>query len=58
LGDVLCVHSWRIARLFELGILPEPPRVGRQRAIPKSMIPEIIDALRARGWLQEQEAGA
>jgi hypothetical protein len=51
LGDTLGVQSWRIARLFELGILSEPPRIGRRRLIPKSMIPLIVDALRTRGWL-------
>ena len=51
LGDTLNVQSWRIARLFELGVLPEPPRLGRIRLIPKSMIPQIVDALRDRGWL-------
>jgi len=51
LGDTLGVQSWRIARLFELGILSEPPRIGRRRLIPKSMVPQIVDALRARGWL-------
>ena len=51
LADTLSVQSWRIARLFELGILPEPPRIGRRRMIPKSMIPQIVDALRSRGWL-------
>jgi hypothetical protein len=57
LGDTLQVQSWRIARLFELGILPEPPRVGRNRAIPKTMVPQIVDELRASGWLPEQELG-
>ena len=55
LGDTLGVQSWRIARLFELGLLPEPPRIGRRRVIPKAMIPEIVDALRARGWLSSGE---
>jgi hypothetical protein len=53
LGDTLGVQSWRIARLFELGVLPEPSRIGGRRLIPKSMIPEIVDALRNRGWLPE-----
>jgi hypothetical protein len=55
LADTLSVQSWRIARLFELGILPEPPRIGRQRCIPKAMVPQVVDALRARGWLPEPE---
>lgn len=51
LGDTLGVQSWRISRLFELGVLPEPQRIGNRRLIPKSMVPEIVDALRDRGWL-------
>ncbi len=49
--DTLGIQSWRIARLFELGILPEPQRIGNRRLIPKSMVPRIVDALRERGWL-------
>ena len=58
LGDTLGVQSWRIARLFELGILPEPPRIGRLRVIPKAMVPEIIDALRRRGWFPASAVAA
>jgi hypothetical protein len=55
LGDALGVQSWRIARLFELGVLPEPQRIARRRLIPRSAIPTIVDALRARGWFSVQE---
>ena len=58
LGDTLGVQSWRIARLFEMGVLPEPSRIGGRRLIPKSMIPEIVDALRNRGWFPDAAAGA
>ncbi len=53
LCDALGVQLWRIARLFELGVLPESSHIGGRRLIPKSMIPEIVDALRSRGWLPE-----
>lgn len=53
LAETLGVQSWRIARLFELGILPEPPRTGRRRMIPKCWVPKVVDALRERGWIQE-----
>jgi hypothetical protein len=49
-ADLLSVQSWRIARLFELGVLPEPGRVAGRRMIPNDMVPEVADALRARGW--------
>lgn len=51
LGDSLGVQSWRIARLFELGVLSEPQRIGGRRLIPRSMICDVVDALRSRGWL-------
>jgi hypothetical protein len=50
-ADLLSVQSWRIARLFELGVLPEPERVAGRRMIPSDIVPEVADALRARGWL-------
>ena len=55
-AEMLNIQSWRVARLFELGLLPEPPRSSGRRMIPKSMLPQIVDALRARGWLREDEA--
>ncbi len=51
LGDELGVQGWRIARLFETGLVPEPPRVAGRRMIPRSMVPQIIRALEGRGWL-------
>lgn len=54
IAEFLGVESWRVARLFELGILPEPPRVANRRAIPKAMVSLIVDALRQRRWLQGQ----
>ena len=56
LGDTLSVQSWRIARLFELGVLAEPQRIGGRRIIPKAMIPDIVDALGARGWLPSSDS--
>jgi hypothetical protein len=53
LAEVLGIQSWRIARLFELGAIEEPPRISNRRAIPKTMIPAIVDALRARDWLPQ-----
>jgi hypothetical protein len=54
-AELLGVAPWRVRRLFEDGDLPDPPRIGLARAIPRESIPAIIDALRARGWLQEPE---
>ncbi len=56
LGDVLGVQAWKIARLFETQALPEPSRVGGRRLIPQTMIADIVDGLRRRGWLPAEEA--
>ena len=51
LGELLGIQAWRIARLFELGVVAEPVRVAGRRTIPAALVPEIVDALRARNWL-------
>jgi hypothetical protein len=58
LADWLGVDEWRVRRVFEERLVPEPPRIGRCRAIPVSMVPAVIDALRAKGWLPEVAAHA
>lgn len=50
-ADLLGAQTWRVRRLFEAGVLPEPPRFAGKRAIPREMLPAIMDGLRARGWL-------
>ncbi len=52
LADLLNVETWHIQRIFEQGDVPEPARFAGKRAIPKSVIPTVIDALRAHGWLE------
>lgn len=53
LAEMLGSETWRIQRLFEDGTLSEPGRFAGKRAIPGERIPEVVDALRARGWLPE-----
>jgi hypothetical protein len=55
LGDELGIQGWRISRLFEEGLLPEPPRVAGRRIIPRSRVPDIVRALRAKGWLPSRD---
>lgn len=57
-ADRLGVPTWQIQRLYETGRLPEPPRFGGKRAIPEAHLPEIAEALRARGWLPADEPQA
>lgn len=52
LADRLGVQGWRLARLFNTGVLPEPPRVSGRRMIPVELIPKIEEELRARGWIR------
>ena len=49
------VPTWKVRRLFELGILPEPAKFGRNRVILPQDVPKVIAALRARGWLPSEE---
>ena len=51
IAELLGVESWRVARLFEVGALPEPERFAGRRAVPSALLPIIVDALRARSWL-------
>ncbi len=50
-ADWLGIEEWRVRRVFEARLVPEPPRIGRHRAIPVDLLPLVIDALRAKGWL-------
>ena len=54
-SELLGVDTWRVRRLYEDGDLPDPPRIGLARAIPRESIPFIVDALRARGWLPKAQ---
>jgi hypothetical protein len=38
-------EQWQIRRLYELGILPEPPRLGQRRIIHEADLPAIREAL-------------
>lgn len=50
-ADLLVSTEWRVRRLFEDGTLPDPPRFGRARMIPRTALPAVVAALQARGWL-------
>lgn len=51
LADFLGTAEWRIRRLFQSRAISETTRFAGKRAIPRERIPEIVDALRQRGWL-------
>ena len=49
-AEFLGVQSWRVQRLFERGVLQEPPRFENKRMISKDLVPQIVNALTQRGW--------
>lgn len=51
LAEILGCNEWQVRRLFEQGEIPEPPRFTGRRAIHRDLIPQIVDRLRAHGWL-------
>lgn len=53
IAEILGVEVWRVRRLFEDGTLEEPPRLAGKRAVPRELLPSIMDAMRVRGWLPQ-----
>lgn len=49
------VREWQVRRLFENGELDEPPKFGGKRMVDRGMLPEIVAALRDRGWLPKTQ---
>lgn len=45
--------AWKVRRIFERRILPEPERVGAYRVIQACDLPAIEDALRRVGYLSD-----
>lgn len=45
-------QSWQVARIFELKLLPEPPRVNRGRVMTRADLPKIKKKLIERGFLK------
>jgi hypothetical protein len=57
IAERFSTDEWKVRRVFELNLVPEPGRFSGKRAIPESMVPQVVNALRQRGWLPlEQEA--
>lgn len=57
-ADLLGVECWRVQRVFENGDVHDVGRFAGKRCIPSEMLPQIVDALRARGWLPEPAGAA
>ena len=63
IADLLGVDLWRVQRIFEDGTMDEPPRFAGRRVIGRELIPDVVEALRDRGWIgqsqsREEEIGA
>jgi hypothetical protein len=54
----LGIDAWQVARLYERGILEEPPRLGRYRTIHRDDLPALRRAAQAAGYLPPAEATA
>lgn len=49
---------WKIRRLYERRLLPEPGRIGNYRVVDASDVPAIEDALKRCGYLPDDVEGA
>lgn len=58
IAELFGVEPWKVRRLYELGLLPDPPRAGQYRMIPEGDLPQVRAELSARGWLPAKTAGA
>ncbi len=47
---------WAVRRVFERGLLPEPPRAGPYRVVTEPDLPVIEAALRAAGYLPASDS--
>lgn len=54
-AELFGCREWQIRRLYEDGTLPEPCRFAGKRVIQREALPEVLDAIRARGWLPDRQ---
>lgn len=52
----LGVEPWQVRRLHERGILPEPPRLGRNRLYTEADLDTLRQALQEAGYLKTEVA--
>ncbi|MCI0741057.1 MAG: hypothetical protein L0Y72_18590 [Gemmataceae bacterium] len=51
-AKLLGCDPWKLHRLFERGLTPQPQRVGRYRVLRVADLPRIKRALEAAGYLE------
>jgi hypothetical protein len=54
----LGLKDWRVSRLFERGLAPEPPRLGGRRVIRRCDLPALREAAVRAGYLPGGPEGA
>ena len=52
------IPEWKVRRLYEDCELPAAPRHGGKRLIFSADVPQIVEAMKARGWLPANEVVA
>lgn len=45
------LQAWRVRRIFERKLLPEPPRINGYRVIPVRDLSKVVTTLRNAGYL-------
>src|SRR2546423_41486 len=51
------IRPWQVRRIYEKGLLPDPPRAGMYRMILPAALPAVEAALRRLGYLPGADAG-
>jgi hypothetical protein len=57
-AKAISIDTWQLARLFERGLVEEPPRFGRYRTIPVGLLPKLRAAAIAAGYLPREAPSA
>jgi hypothetical protein len=48
----LGTQLWKVQRLFDRGLMPEPRRIGRCRVLLEGDLPELEAALKQAGYIR------
>ncbi|HEX5269602.1 MAG TPA: hypothetical protein VFW33_03895 [Gemmataceae bacterium] len=56
-ADRLRAQLWQVQRVIDRGLVPDPPRLGRNRVVCVEDLPAYRTALAVAGFLKGEEAG-
>ena len=51
-AERLGAQVWRLRRLIERGLYPEPQRIGQSRVVAESELPRIRELMEQEGYLK------